>query len=934
MWHLVRFEDDGIIYVCPPTRITISKSETLVKWPQDGKWYKADILATGERKRMIELKSTTIKPELNDSQQDIIESSNKEEVQIILNKAEVQQTEDRKLGNTHKTEESQSLLPDRSTDVPRTWRKFCNAPLGDSFCLSEKTVSSDNTTCNDMSTDNHNNSVVLKELSTVEQTICQTVDTQNFQFTIKDDNQNDEAPQLSLSTANHYDNSLFIGELKGIPIVEQVESTIVSSKDSPEIISPTSQLSDVLFIEKPKSLTVLTNVYSSEPDVYVNRYSEQISKSTEEYSLRKYLKRKPNVTDSEGVGSDEEVFAEEDSEYAPSDSDNSDNFDILRQIRKKKKENSFFNAKNLLTDESVHEKPHRISENISKNVENSCHLSIVNPHEIQTFTSLETANIDQERVFDMPILAIAATDNSQKRKWNKNFFCIFCKKQFAKLPRHFYNCHADELEIAKIQALDKNSIERKKMLQSLQNQGAFVMNKDTIIKGEGTIVPKRRINPSDLKTATDYLPCSYCYQMFSKSYLSRHTKKCNFGHNLQGETSTFKSRGVQTISSLLLPIGPNTSQRFRDCILSKMNTDDIFEAVRKDPLILLFAQTEFRRLGHETRYHRNIIDRSRELGRLLLAVKEIDPKLQKLSQLLNPSGYKTFREAVCKIAGYNDVTNAFQVPSLALKIGFTIKKCVSILKGDYLEDETLRSTIPILDAFVEVLESKWTVDVTCHAQRTLSERKWNKAKRVPLTKDIQILHKYLSSQSKKLLDILSLKSDITAFRELTELSLAMIIILNRRRVGEVQYMTKEDYLKAKAGDPESDTFKILSDTERKLAESLTRIVIKGKRGRGVPVLLTEEIKHQIDVLNNMRETCGVDLLNPYLFPSLRHTCGYYRAYNLLSKFAQVAGCAHPETITSTKLRKHVATAVQLLNLKENELDSLATFMGHDIRVHR
>jgi len=36
------------------------------------------------------------------------------------------------------------------------------------------------------------------------------------------------------------------------------------------------------------------------------------------------------------------------------------------------------------------------------------------------------------------------------------------------------------------------------------------------------------------------------------------------------------------------------------------------------------------------------------------------------------------------------------------------------------------------------------------------------------------------------------------------------------------------------------------------------------------------------------------------------------------------------------LRKHVITISQVLNLKENELDIdlLAQFMGHDIRVHR
>lgn len=39
-------------------------------------------------------------------------------------------------------------------------------------------------------------------------------------------------------------------------------------------------------------------------------------------------------------------------------------------------------------------------------------------------------------------------------------------------------------------------------------------------------------------------------------------------------------------------------------------------------------------------------------------------------------------------------------------------------------------------------------------------------------------------------------------------------------------------------------------------------------------------------------------------------------------------------MTSTKLRKQLATLAQILNLKENAMDLLATFQGHDIRIHR
>ena len=39
-------------------------------------------------------------------------------------------------------------------------------------------------------------------------------------------------------------------------------------------------------------------------------------------------------------------------------------------------------------------------------------------------------------------------------------------------------------------------------------------------------------------------------------------------------------------------------------------------------------------------------------------------------------------------------------------------------------------------------------------------------------------------------------------------------------------------------------------------------------------------------------------------------------------------------LRSTKLRKQIATLSQVLNLKENGLDILANFLGHDIRIHQ
>jgi len=59
-----------------------------------------------------------------------------------------------------------------------------------------------------------------------------------------------------------------------------------------------------------------------------------------------------------------------------------------------------------------------------------------------------------------------------------------------------------------------------------------------------------------------------------------------------------------------------------------------------------------------------------------------------------------------------------------------------------------------------------------------------------------------------------------------------------------------------------------------------------------------------------------------------------RGHDVLRSFAQSCGADHPMTLRSSDFRKHLATMSQVLNLKRHELDQVAQFMGHDIRVHR
>ncbi|KAI3364057.1 hypothetical protein L3Q82_010889 [Scortum barcoo] len=248
------------------------------------------------------------------------------------------------------------------------------------------------------------------------------------------------------------------------------------------------------------------------------------------------------------------------------------------------------------------------------------------------------------------------------------------------------------------------------------------------------------------------------------------------------------------------------------------------------------------------------------------------------------------------------------------------------------EDENL---IKAAERFTKLCTKEWTGQVSHTALATLSKSKFNKPPTIPFTEDVQLLHKYLEGKLADAIENLKEHQSPQAYAELARVTLAQIILFNRRRAGEVSKMTLESFKKRDQTDLHSDLAASLSRFEQKLARHFSRVEIMGKRGRKVAVSLNPDVVSATMLLTEKRETCNVHKDNPFLFgrPQCPST-SYYRGQDCIRIFAQMSGAKNPENLRSTHLRKHIATLSQILNLKNNELDQLANFLGHDIRVHR
>lgn len=511
-----------------------------------------------------------------------------------------------------------------------------------------------------------------------------------------------------------------------------------------------------------------------------------------------------------------------------------------------------------------------------------------------------------------------------RRVWDKHQYCVFCSKAFAKLPRHMESAHSGEREVAEALMYDKKSKERSKKWEILRNKGNHSHNVEVLKKGEGFIIPVKR--PTKSVSASCYLPCKQCLGYYVAKDMWKHIKQCPLT-----EEKKRQSKHLQSECALLLPMAEGTSSAFKEKVLAKMINDDVSWLAKNDETILQLGQRIMGSVDDAVHLFQYVSQKMREVSRLLLVVRDLNPELQTIQDCIHPKYFDTVVQAVKLASGYDSGGNTYKTPSLALKLGHSIRKCAMIVKskGIKTEDEDLQRRGKDFD---DLCANDWAAAVSSRALSTLGKRKWNKSSMLPLSEDVTAIQKHLNEKADKLQQQLKVNPNVNDWAELTQVALAKVILFNRRRSGEIARMSIDDYQqRSKSHNP--DVVDSLSKWEKKLCQSLMRVEIRGKRGRRVPVLLTQSIMEMIDILMKTRKEVGVSSSNTFLFPRPTALTSY-RGSDCLRKYAHACGAQHPENLTSTQLRKQVATLSQILSLRGNELDVLAGFMGHDLNIHR
>ncbi|XP_052002363.1 uncharacterized protein LOC127657553 [Xyrauchen texanus] len=234
-----------------------------------------------------------------------------------------------------------------------------------------------------------------------------------------------------------------------------------------------------------------------------------------------------------------------------------------------------------------------------------------------------------------------------------------------------------------------------------------------------------------------------------------------------------------------------------------------------------------------------------------------------------------------------------------------------------------KATAKVVNSFQQLYQTRWPEYISSTARRTLEEAKWNSPHLLPFTEDVKRLHVYLDEQEKIYRKHLSTQPSSQHWLKLAKVTLTHIH----------SQMPLTTYTSSNQSGAHPDISMALTELEYKLCQYFKPIEIRGKRGRKVPVLVTPSMQESISLLIKNRSRCGVLNENPFLFarPS---AMTFFRGSDCICEFAGACSAKNPQTLTSTKLRKQIGNLNRLvLNLSNTELDQLADFLGHDIRVH-
>ncbi|CAG9764523.1 unnamed protein product [Ceutorhynchus assimilis] len=379
------------------------------------------------------------------------------------------------------------------------------------------------------------------------------------------------------------------------------------------------------------------------------------------------------------------------------------------------------------------------------------------------------------------------------------------------------------------------------------------------------------------------------------------------------------------------------SLRLKKEVLNKMRVDEVSKVVMSDILICSYGESQLKR-HKRVQLATMVSNKLRELGRLLLVLKEMTG-CHRFLDILKPEFFDNLVTATKVISGYNEANKNFRAPSLALHMSTRLVQVCDIAtkliikKHRFLECKDPEATLKNIKRLRSLIVGHWNSEISSLALKDLNEKQWEKPKMYPLTSEIMQFQKYVINEAENACANIEAKRELEVnFRRLTECIMALTLLLNRKRIGEIQFLKKDTYQNDIPSNHQQEIIDSLTENEKILTRNFKRVVTGGKGSKPVVILFPKKIQSLIDFMLSVRSEC-VSKENNYLFANPKTDSRWLSGYHVLKKLAQQSGVSNKDLFTSTRLRKQIATVLQVMNIGESEMEQFANFMGHTKKTH-
>ena len=345
--------------------------------------------------------------------------------------------------------------------------------------------------------------------------------------------------------------------------------------------------------------------------------------------------------------------------------------------------------------------------------------------------------------------------------------------------------------------------------------------------------------------------------------------------------------------------------------------DKVTAAVKADHTIKQYGMMLLSKLGEK-----RVVDisaRMRELARMLIVLCQTDATDSKASLDSYLTG-KHFDDVLAAIeaeakpqAGPGG-RRIFEKPAFVIKLGSSLLKCAQMKRGEALHQG---DSVGLKEAedFLTLHNNEYTDKMasTAHASYRI---KGNTLTEFPDEDDLRLLRDYQQQKISSLVDSLKMDPDEFVWRELAEITMTRIIVFNARRGSEAADLTVQDFMRA---SNTVDPFLVatLSKVEQQLLKRLTVVEVIGKRNRPVPILQTEDMTKAVNTLQDSRGKCNVDSRNQFLVVLSKTKQSHLSFSVTLHRIARQAGLKKTHLLTTTKMRKHLATMAQVVQFVYN-----------------